>query len=88
MSLSVGGTQWLFLKRKFYKVGWWVLASALGWAISVILGLASSLSMMTRGEVFFYVISPLVGGMVIGGIGGIVSGVMMIQLLRRSRSRM
>lgn len=88
VSLSVGGMQGLFLRRRFYRTGWWVLVNALGWGIGVVLRFAPGPSMVTHGDIFFDVISPLVGGVVIGGVGGVTSGVVMIQLLRCSRSRM
>ena len=33
MGLAIGITQWLLLRRRLARAGWWIAASALGWGL-------------------------------------------------------
>lgn len=33
LGLSIGVSQWLFLRRRFPRAGWWLAANALGWGV-------------------------------------------------------
>jgi len=35
---GIGIMQWLILRRRFRRAGWWVLASAMGWAVGWVAG--------------------------------------------------
>jgi hypothetical protein len=88
----VGGAQWFVLRRHVYRAGWWVLASAVGWAA----GQAAYLALM--GVVLAWdklpIIYSIVGGMfstamraVLGGVGGAITGIPLVWLLQQSVER-
>ena len=37
LGAAMGTTQWLLLQRHFYRAGWWIVVSALGWTAGLAL---------------------------------------------------
>jgi hypothetical protein len=68
--ILVGLLQWLILRQLFYRAGWWILVSPLGWGIGMAVG-------VTVGGAFGW---PLVGA-----ISGIIAGYPLIWILRQPR---
>jgi len=65
----VGVSQWIFLKRQRAKTGWWILASAVGWAIGLILIDTSQNELIRNGADY--------------AIAGIITGAVMVWILRQ-----
>ncbi len=80
---AVGGAmagimQWLILRRQVSRAGWWVLASTVGWGVSV--AVWEGVAALGRAMGFFPFAVALVGG----GVGlGSITGIMLIWLLRQ-----
>ncbi len=43
MGLAIGLTQWLILRRRIARAGWWIAANALGWGLVGLITLGNSL---------------------------------------------
>jgi hypothetical protein len=70
---AVGGAmQWLVLRRRISRAGWWVLASTVGWAVGVAVYEA----------VLGAVVGAVLGG-VVGAVYGAITGGALVWLLRR-----
>jgi hypothetical protein len=69
-----GVAQWLLLRRQVRRAGWWILASAAGWAVGEAVGLAVDWDM-----------SRAVSSAVIGAMIGIITGAVLVWLLRQPR---
>jgi hypothetical protein len=41
LGATIGFTQWIVLRRRFLRAGWWILACAAGWTVAALLGHAS-----------------------------------------------
>ena len=65
----LGISQWIFLKQQRAKAGWWILASAVGWTIGLIL-IDTSQNELIRNGVDY-------------AIAGIITGAAMIWILRQ-----
>jgi hypothetical protein len=39
VGISIGGFQWLLLRKRLPHAGWWILASVLGWSMIPLMGL-------------------------------------------------
>jgi hypothetical protein len=81
---AVGGTlagtaQWLLLRRQAPSAGWWVLASAVGWAAGWALGWA-------LGWAVAGVVVDAVPGALGGAVGGAITGGALVWLLQRPES--
>ena len=70
--IILGALQWLVLRRRISRSGWWVVASLLGWALAVLvvqsvdrLGLMRGLS-----EIAGYILGFGLMGMVVGIVTG------------------
>jgi hypothetical protein len=72
----VGALQWLVLRGRVGRTGWWVLASTLAWAFSALLGEVGALA---AGEDFVADLLRVI-------LGAALSGVGMVWLLRQTAS--
>ena len=66
----VGTAQWIVLRKRVYGSSWWVLASAVGKTV----GWAVAMAMGS---------AEIVGVGVMGGVGGAITGLVLIKLLRQ-----
>jgi len=71
----VGSTQWLMLRRRFQRAGWWVLAGITGWTVGWVTFLAIPTTDSTIGRIVFAALC----GAIVGG----TSGAPLIRLQRR-----
>ena len=65
---SIGLMQWFVLRRHVLRAGWWVLASAAGWLIGVVVGEGVANGM---GGPVWSVVAVALGGTIIGTVTGI-----------------
>ena len=72
-ALFVGMGQWLVLRRKIDRAGWWVPLASLGWIISYSLG-----------EMVDDLIEGVTKWAVVGCFYGITTGILLVGLLRRN----
>ena len=71
---SIGAMQWLFLRRRVSRAGWWILASMLGWGGGA--ALAEALSRAVGASRILFLSGAL--GLVVGA----TTGVALVLLLR------
>jgi hypothetical protein len=76
VGIILGALQWLVLRRRISRSGWWVVASLFGWALAVSIvqsldqfGLMRGLS-ETIGLIFGFGLAGTVVGIVTGGLLG------------------
>lgn len=74
-----GIAQWLILRRRVNRAGWWILASAVGWLAGTLIEL-----LFLGNPDWFSPIGLVVNGFIVGGVSGSISGVCLVWLLRRS----
>ena len=72
-----GILQWLVLRRQVSRAGWWVLASTVGW------GLSMAVSMAVAGAFEVVAVGLLFGLLVGGAVLGAVTGGALVWLLRQ-----
>lgn len=65
--LVTGALQWLVLRGKVSRSGWWVLASTVGWALSATVTRAIPWGVDDKDAMFGMVVAGVVWGMVTGG---------------------
>jgi hypothetical protein len=63
--ISLGGAQWLVLRRQVRSAGWWIVVSGLGWMA----GLSLSTALIDVGGIL---VSLLLAGIVVGGMTGML----------------
>ncbi len=71
---SIGAAQWLVLRRRFSRAGWWILASMLGWGSGA--AIAEALSRVVGGSKILFLSGAL------GLVVGVVTGGALVWLLR------
>lgn len=74
-----GIAQWLILRRRVNRAGWWILASAVGWLAGTLIEL-----LFLGNPDWFFPIGFVVNGFIVGGVSGSISGLCLVWLLRRS----
>lgn len=88
---AIGIAQWLFLRRRIRRAGWWVLVSALAWGVGVIPGYFGGMTIsniewvpawgwLEVGDQFLYTwegIGLPIIGVVIGAITGLVLAILL-----------
>lgn len=60
----IGLSQWVFLRRRIPKAGWWILASILGWGLAVL----GSLTEVRNGSAFAQILTFSLSPAVVAGI--------------------
>jgi hypothetical protein len=82
----VGAAQWLILRRQVRRAGWWILASTAGWAVGGAVGDAVGLAVLGAvGGVMDDAVFNAVVGAVGGAMIGIITGAVLVWLLRQPR---
>ena len=56
----IGLSQWVFLRRRIPKAGWWILASFLGWGLAVLGSLTSMKNASTLAQILTFSLSPAI----------------------------
>ena len=86
----VGVLQWLVLRRQVAGVGWWVVASAAGWVVLMVmtwLGSVGARAIMVGAAGMIVGVGVLAGVVAGGAVGGFVVGVLQWLVLRRQVAR-
>lgn len=84
IGIMTGATQFSILRQSVYKSGWWVLTSALGWAMGFAIGLGGISPFMPKNAVFLgESIDETIGISIAGAIAGAITGILLVQLLQR-----
>ena len=71
---SVGVAQWLYLRRKVSRAGWWVLATVVGSIAALAVGVSVGVVEGIGGPVFRAVFRAVRGGPVFGTVYGAMGG--------------
>jgi len=83
MGIILGALQWLVLRRQVSRSGWWMVGSLLGWALAVqVVQFVDRFELM-RG--LPETIGLIIGSGLIGTVVGMVTGGLLVWLLRKSR---
>jgi hypothetical protein len=86
--LSMGGAQWLALRRYVPHAGWWVAANAVAWPLAVAMPFISLGLLPDGASVAMMIVAGLIGGVLMGVVVGAITGVALVWLLRRKRTVM
>ncbi|MFC1975589.1 hypothetical protein ACFLXQ_04250 [Chloroflexota bacterium] len=67
---TTGIMQWLVLRQWFYQVGWWILATAIGGVVALVIALIGVMA----GSLFQFVGLGVGGFIMTGAMAGVMSG--------------
>lgn len=76
--VASGIAQWLILRHRLNRAGWWIPANAVGWLAGALLVEQLFLAIPD------FIIGLVVNGFIVGGVSGSVSGLCLVWFLRRS----
>jgi hypothetical protein len=80
--LSMGGAQWLALRRYVRRAGWWIAANAVAWPIGVAMPFITIGIIPDDSPVALMITAEIVGGVLMGVVVGAITGVVLVWLLR------
>jgi hypothetical protein len=80
--LSLGGAQWLVLRRHLPRAGWWVVANAVAWPLGVAVPVIA-LSLLPDGApALAWAATGIVSGLLMGVVVGAITGLALVWLVR------
>lgn len=82
--ILLGAGQWLVLRRHVPRAAWWIGASALGWALGILVSNVVSAVMVGYIGLHAWLDISSVSGFIGGGVYGALMGRMFVALLRVS----
>jgi hypothetical protein len=82
--VSIGGAQWLELRRHVKKAWLWIVANAIAWPLGAMLPTITIMLVPDRSPVWAFAAAGLMGGVLMGAFVGAVTGVFLIRLLRKT----
>lgn len=85
VGITLGALQWLVLRRRISRSGWWMVASLLGWALTV--PVVRSLDRLGLMRGLSETIGLILGFGLAGTVVGIVTGGLLVWLLWQSSGR-
>ena len=85
VGIILGALQWLVLRRRISRSGWWMVASLLGWALAVLA--VQSLDRLGLMRGLSETIGLILGSGLAGTVVGIVTGGLLVWLLWQSSGR-
>jgi hypothetical protein len=85
VGIILGALQWLVLRRRISRSGWWMVVSVLGWALAV--PVVQSLDRLGLMRGLSETIGLILGSGLVGMVVGIVTGGLLVWLLWQSSGR-
>jgi hypothetical protein len=79
--LSMGGAQWLVLRRHVAHAGWWIAASALAWPLGVAVPVVGMALVPDGAAATTMAAVGVLSGVLMGGVVGAVTGVAFVALM-------
>jgi hypothetical protein len=83
--LSMGGAQWLVLRRHVPNSGWWVLANAIAWPLGVAAPVVTIALVPDPAPLAATIAAGILGGLLMGIVVGGLTGIVLVRLLRYVR---
>lgn len=73
LGAAVGIMQWLVLRQRIHRAGWWVLASVAAGIVGLIVGWPLGFSLRAAlGDAIFYAVTWPTHFAIVGGVGGVI----------------
>jgi hypothetical protein len=83
----LGFGQWIVLRRRIERAGWWIVGNALGWMAAMPLTFVAP-GLLPAGPIPWWAVPLLIGTVLLAGaVVGVIHGVALVLLLRRPRTR-
>jgi len=79
--LSMGGAQWLVLRRHVGHAGWWIAASALAWPLGVAVPVVGMALVPDGSAATTMAVVGVLSGLLMGMVVGAVTGVAFVSML-------
>jgi hypothetical protein len=79
--VSIGGAQWLELRKHVKKAWLWIVANAIAWPIGVMIPVFGIQLVPDTSSVWVFVIAGIVSGVLMGATAGAITGLFLIRLL-------
>ena len=76
----LGSAQWLVLRRVLHQAGWWMPASVLAWLQGLVVLVGGASLIQTGTPLWGLLIVSGVSGLVIGSLGGMITGIVLVAL--------
>ena len=83
--LSIGGAQWLVLRRHAPNSGWWILANAIAWPLGVAAPFITMALVPDPAPLTATIAAGIAGGLLMGLVVGALTGIALVWLLRDVR---
>jgi hypothetical protein len=81
--LSIGGAQWLVLRRHAERAGWWILANAVAWPLGVAVPLLALTVLPDGTPLPLIAVTGVVSSLGMGLVVGAITGLALVRLLAR-----
>ena len=82
--LSIGGAQWLELRRHVKKAWLWIVANAIAWPLGAMIPTITIMLVPDNSPVWAFAAAGLAGGVLMGAFVGAITGLFLIRLLRKT----
>lgn len=81
--VSIGGAQWLELRRHVKKAWIWILANAIAWPLGVMIPVFGIQLVPDTSAVWVFVFAGIMSGVLMGAAVGAITGLFLIKLLKQ-----
>jgi hypothetical protein len=79
--VSIGGAQWLELRKHVNKAWIWIVANAIAWPLGVMIPVFGIQLVPDTSSVWVFVIAGIVSGVLMGAAVGAITGLFLLRLL-------
>lgn len=86
--LSMGGAQWLVLRRHVERAGWWIAANALAWPLGVAVPVVALALLPTTTTPLVSGLVGVLSGVLMGVVVGAITGLVLVRLIAGGRQEL
>ncbi|MFA5867945.1 MAG: hypothetical protein WC891_08335 [Actinomycetota bacterium] len=85
--VSIGGAQWLELRKHVKKAWIWIIANAIAWPAGVMIPVFGIQLVPDTSAVWVFVAAGIISGVMMGAAVGAITGLFLVNLLKRHPGR-
>ncbi len=79
--VSIGGAQWLELRKHIKKAWIWILANAIAWPVGVMIPVLGIQLVPDTSAVWIFILAAIISGVLMGAAVGAITGLFLLKLL-------
>ncbi len=84
--VSIGGAQWLELRKHVKRAWLWIIANAIAWPVGVLIPVLGIQLVPDTSAVWVFVVAGIMSGVMMGATVGVITGLFLAKLLDRRSS--